>query len=166
MSLLSLDLWALERCYDIAGRECLRALKFRCIDYIVYLPVGNSQRRLFAWSRHSVACASAICPPAPHLRSANTYSLLSPAHHRSPNHQNKKFELRLHRLTPIPRRHQLNSSNNILTCHKMRPQYLQTATKFAGGVLCYAIGAGIYDKFFQTETISPQGNDLKLKMSS
>jgi len=45
----------------------------------------------------------------------------------------------------------------------MRPKYLQTATKFAGGVLCYAIGAGMYDKFFQTKAIPPQGNGLKLK---
>jgi hypothetical protein len=45
----------------------------------------------------------------------------------------------------------------------MRPQYLQTATKFAGGVLCYAIGAGIYDKFFKTEAKpTTQGRGIKV----
>jgi len=36
-------------------------------------------------------------------------------------------------------------------------------TKFAGGVLCYAIGAGIYDKFFKTEAMPPQVISLKSK---
>jgi hypothetical protein len=45
----------------------------------------------------------------------------------------------------------------------MRPQSLQTATKFAGGVLCYAIGAGIYDKFFKTEAKpTTQGRGIKV----
>ena len=44
----------------------------------------------------------------------------------------------------------------------MHAQYLQTATKFAGGVLCYAIGAGIYDKFSKTETMLPQNTGGKV----
>jgi hypothetical protein len=45
----------------------------------------------------------------------------------------------------------------------MLPQYLQKATTFASGVLCYAIGAGIYDKFIKAEatpqqTSGPKGN--------
>lgn len=44
----------------------------------------------------------------------------------------------------------------------MRPQYLQTATKFAGGVLCYAIGPGIYDKFFKSEVMLSQDSGTKV----
>jgi len=36
--------------------------------------------------------------------------------------------------------------------------YLQKATTFAGGVLCYAIGAGIYDKFFKAEAVPLPNN--------
>jgi hypothetical protein len=43
----------------------------------------------------------------------------------------------------------------------MRPQYLQKATTFAGGVLCYAIGAGIYDKFIKAEVKPLQGDGIK-----
>jgi hypothetical protein len=44
----------------------------------------------------------------------------------------------------------------------MGPQYSQKAATFAGGVLCYAIGAGIYDKFFKAEAVPPQSNAPKV----
>lgn len=43
----------------------------------------------------------------------------------------------------------------------MLPQYLPKATTFASGVLCYAIGAGIYDKFIKAEAKPPQTSGSK-----
>jgi hypothetical protein len=76
---------------------------------------------------------------------------------------NKNLESQTHRLTDKRSGQDHTDHRRIVVCHNMRPQYLQTATKFAGGVLCYAIGAGIYDKFFKTEAKpTTQGRGIKV----
>ena len=45
----------------------------------------------------------------------------------------------------------------------MQPQHLQAVKNFSGGVLCYALGAAVYDKFIKTEATPPKDNDPKVK---